>query len=128
MTSEQAVIIFCVVLLIAAGFGAAALVRAAALGRVARNRAVGMRTRATLASDDAWRAAHAAAFTSVRRGSWATLAFGIVAVVGVLVMPGSGVSEALSAVTGVALLVGVLGGGFAGHRAARRVVRSRNEG
>jgi len=47
--------------LVAAGVGVAAVTRRAADGRLPRNPLAGLRTSATLRSDEAWRAGHAAA-------------------------------------------------------------------
>ncbi len=49
------------VVLLASGVVVALVTRRAADGRLVRNGAAGIRTRATMASDEAWRAGHAAA-------------------------------------------------------------------
>jgi len=101
--------------------GAAALLvwlaRAGASGRLERNQVAGIRTRATLASDEAWLAAH-------RRAEGATLwAAGASALTGVLVFLPVGI-EALSVVVvgGTLVMLGfVLYGAKVGVHAAREV-------
>lgn len=57
-----------------------ALTTAAADGRIARNQLVGIRTRRTLSSDDAWASGHSAAMPWTRRTAWATALVGLVTV------------------------------------------------
>ena len=87
-------------------------------GRLGRNRFVGMRTKAALASDEAWRAAHAAAGWSILAAGAATLVLGVFLV---LTRPDEDRTAALPNAYAIGLLIVVSLGGFVGDRAARRV-------
>lgn len=96
--------------------------RRAASGGLGRNHLAGIRTTATLASDETWAAAHEAA------GNW-MLWTGVTAAAGMLVVAGLaivGVGEAwiASGILGVAgwLTVGALVACVRGDRAARSVL------
>lgn len=121
MTTDQIAILFCLALLIAAAFGTTAIARAGADGRLSPNGAVGLRTGATRSSPQAWRAAHAAAITSLRYGAWGTLTLGLIAAVFVIANPSSNTVQVLSAITAVPLLIAVIYGGITGHSTARRI-------
>ncbi|SEE91508.1 SdpI family protein [Jiangella alba] len=95
------------------------MARATASGRLRRNYWAGIRTQATLASDDAWLAAHRAARPATEAGGWAA----VVAALAVFVVPAD--PEGLLAVPVLAgvgvLLVLVLVGARRGVVAARSV-------
>lgn len=87
--------------------------RAAASGRLKRNFIAGIRTRSTLASDEAWLAAHQAARSLTELGGWSSIATGVLillastdAQLGVITIAGS-----------VVLLVLVIAGAYRGVRA-----------
>ena len=66
---------------VAVGPLAHVMTAAAADGRIARNQLVGIRTRRTMSSDDAWASGHLAALTWTRRTAWTTACLGLVTVV-----------------------------------------------
>ncbi|WP_053202750.1 SdpI family protein [Jiangella muralis] len=107
------------VIIAASGAAIVWMARAAASGRLRRNYWAGIRTSATLASDDAWLAAHRAARRATETGGWAA----IVAALVVFVVPSD--PEGLLAVPVLAgagvLLVFVLIGARRGVLAARAV-------
>lgn len=84
-------------LMAAAGAAIIWTARAGASGRLRRNNWAGIRTRATLASDDAWLAAHQAARRPTEAGGW----IAVVAGLAIMVLP---------AQTEIAIVVGALGG------------------
>lgn len=103
--------------MIAAGGVIVWTARAAAAGRLERNYWAGIRTRTTLASDDAWLAAHRAARAPVEAGGWGAVAAGVV----VLFMPADPEAAIpLTVIAGaVVMLAGVLVGAWRGVRAAK---------
>lgn len=87
-------------------------------GRLGRNRFVGMRTKAALASDEAWHAAHVAAGWSIFVAGAATVLLGLDLV---LTRPDEDRTAALTNAYAIGLLIVVSIGGLMGDRAARRV-------
>jgi len=92
--------------------------RAAARGRLRRNMVAGIRTRATLASDEAWLAAHRRAERPTRLAGWASIVTGLCAFV----------PADLEGLVWVVLLIGtavmlglVVYGAKLGHDAAREL-------
>jgi hypothetical protein len=93
-------------------------------GRLPRNRIVGMRTSATLATDEAWKAAHRASAWSLGVAAVLTLSCGVWLLVS---RPSDGVAHGVTrAVMGVVVVVVVVVGGVQAHRVARRVERRRH--
>ena len=72
-------------------------------GGLDRNGLIGIRTRATMASDEAWRAGHRAAASSVGAAAWTSGVAGLAG--GVLAVAGSELAVALVA-AGYAALIG----------------------
>ena len=94
------------------------LAAAAAQGRLRRNMVAGIRTRATLASDEAWLAAHRRAERPTRLAGWASIVTGLCAFV----------PADLEGLVWVVLLIGtavmlglVVYGAKLGHDAAREL-------
>lgn len=86
-------------------------------GRLRRNELVGLRTRATLSSDEAWLAAHRASY-----GASATS--GLIAILGgafTLLARSNGALAAVVTLTCVAILALTFWGAYQGNRAARAV-------
>ena len=105
------------VTLVSAGVVQVWLARATASGRVGRNPLAGIRTKATMASDEAWLAAHRAARSPMETCGWCTIAAGLLG----LVAPSMILLIAV-AVTGTVLaLVLIATGAVRGSRAARKV-------
>lgn len=89
-------------------------------GRLRRNHWAGIRLPSTMASDDAWAAAHD------EGGRWLAGGGGLVAVTGLLMMvfrPDDTTSESIAIVLALFMLVMVLGAGAVGSRAARKVTQ-----
>ncbi|MDJ0961754.1 MAG: SdpI family protein [Acidimicrobiia bacterium] len=103
-------------LLIVTGGLLAVVARRSRRGTLPRNWIVGIRTRATLASEAAWEAAHRAAATALAIGAGGTTLAGLL----VLFRPSNGVGLAIISIGLVWLLVGVMAGGYVGTRAARQ--------
>ncbi|MFC7431396.1 MULTISPECIES: SdpI family protein [unclassified Agrococcus] len=94
------------------------MARAAASGRLGRNAVAGIRTRATLASDAAWLAAHRRAEGHMRAAAWCALTAGLAALVP-MPMPAVIVVVLLGAVGMLALsLRAAAVGGQAAHEVA----------
>ena len=104
--------------LIAVGVSLIAVWWAIRVGRLGRNRLAGIRTKAVMASDEAWRAAHDAGGWSIGLAGAATVVVGIGLA---LVQPSPGRTSLLVNAYAVALFVLVVIGGMQGDRAARRV-------
>jgi len=84
-------------------------------GTLPRNWIVGIRTRTTLADDEAWQRAHLAGATPLLLGSVGTMLAGVV----LLLRPTNGFGLAV-VIAGLAwLLFWVIRGGIAGQRAAK---------
>lgn len=105
------------VALIVGGIGVVVAGAMARAGRLSRQSWVGLRTRTTMASDDAWRAAHAAGAAWVMVG-------GVIMALGGMVTLLAGSEDAAAAVALVsvaAALVPIVIGGVRGQTAARGV-------
>ena len=89
-------------------------------GDLARNGAVGIRTKATMSSDEAWRQGHLAGLPWVKAGTVAALASGLICVG--LAVAGSGagnVTMAVLMIGGFGSIIGcVIAAGVAANRAA----------
>lgn len=96
--------------------------RSAARGELARNGSVGLRTRHTRASDEAWQVGHAAALPAVRYVVHVTLATYAASVVA-LVLAGAGAAVAVG-LAGMGVQVALL---LVGTRRADRAARSVDE-
>jgi hypothetical protein len=105
------------VLFLVVGLAAAVAAVMAANGSLPRNRIVGMRTRATLASDAAWRAAHRASAWSVAAAGAISTALGLYLLVA---QPSRSTKAAVAIAASAALLVLVVIGGVQADRVARR--------
>lgn len=105
------------VLLVAAGVLLLWTARATATGRVGRNRLMGIRLPSTLASDEAWRAAHVRARPVTTLAGIVGLASGVFALLPVTVpVLAGGVLAGAVGMLGLALY-----GAFVGGRAAKDV-------
>jgi hypothetical protein len=105
-----------------------ALEHQVATGTLERNGLVGIRTRATMTSDEAWRAGHSAANPRVRAAAYAGYGFAAVAIVSGIVLLALDADGWVLAVPLVTALVGyaaslalLLLAAQAANRAARRV-------
>ncbi|BDZ65411.1 SdpI family protein [Agromyces mangrovi Wang et al. 2018] len=110
-------VVLCVVLL---GTGAfyVWMAGAAATGRLQRNRSAGIRTRDTLASDEAWLAAHVRARRAHTLAGIAAIAIGLI-----VLLPMPAPMTAITALAGAVIVLGiVLYADRAGRRAAADVV------
>lgn len=84
-------------------------------GTLPRNWIVGIRTSATLASDEAWNAAHRAGARALSIGAWGTFGTGAL----ILLRLSNGIGLAVVTIGLVWLLAWVLRAGCLGDRAAR---------
>lgn len=84
-------------------------------GTLSRNWIVGIRTSATLASDEAWDAAHRAGARALSIGGWGTLATGGL----LLLRPSNGIGLTVISAGLVWLLAWVFRAGYLGNRAVR---------
>jgi hypothetical protein len=66
--------------LIGAGIAVRTIAKRAATGQLDRNSLAGIRTRATLASDQAWEVAHKAGWAPTQRGAFVLVATGVLSV------------------------------------------------
>ncbi len=116
--------------MVAAGFAVLAISARAADGRLGRSRLAGIRTRATLSSDEAWSAAHQAGRGPTDLGGWLSIATGIVPLLAAAVMGLFGIGDAerymvvwtaLYLIGVAALLAAVIYGAVLGQRAAKAV-------
>lgn len=116
--------------LVAAGVAIISISARAADGRRGRSRVAGIRTRATLRSDEAWLAAHRAGERSTRIGGWLTIVSGLVPLVAGAIIAGFDLADAetymvvwvvLLLIGIAAMLVAVVHGAVVGNRAARAV-------
>lgn len=118
MGEELGVRLLMAFIMIAVGILLVATARAAATGRLGRNAIAGIRTASTMASDEAWRAAH-------QRAERPTVAAGVAAgVTGLvaLVAPVPGPWLSAVALIGCGVMLGfVARGAVVGGRAAREV-------
>jgi uncharacterized membrane protein len=94
---------------------------AAKSGRLKRNQYMGIRTPATMRSDEAWVTGHSAGLGALYAGAILMLGADIVVVVLWLNSRNQTLSDALPFINLAALLVSVVWAGVAAHRAARAV-------
>ena len=116
-------------ILIAAGWLLLRLARRAAAGTLKRNQIAGIRTRATLSSEAAWRAAHIAAESDSVRGARGLVVGGLAAgATGTLALAGLPFPIAAAIFTVLALgsttwlLIWTLRGAAVGEKAAVRTI------
>lgn len=102
-------------LLIAAGAILGVVAYRSHRGTLPRNWIVGIRTTTTLASDEAWNAAHRAGARALSVGAWGALLTGAV----LLLRPSNGLGLAVMAAGLVWLLGWVVRAAYLGTRAAR---------
>lgn len=110
------------------------IARSAAAGRLGRSAFAGIRTSATTASDEAWRAAHERAVVPYWWGGAVSLVAGLAMIALGFTMVNGSISEATGDQILLALVVpamlGMLGfvcyGGLVGYRAARQVNATAN--
>ncbi|MCD9198348.1 SdpI family protein [Aeromicrobium wangtongii] len=81
------------------------LAQASARDGLDRNALIGIRTKATMASDEAWYAGHRAAVSAVRAAAWICAAAGLVA--GVLAIVGTRLAVVV-VIAGYAALLGLM--------------------
>ncbi|UFU02053.1 SdpI family protein [Ruania suaedae] len=109
-------------LLVAAGVAIVVVARRAAQGRIGRNQIAGIRTAATLASDEAWLAAHRAGEPLMRLGGWlCALTGAVTAVLAWLELDNAWLLGAVLLGGTALVLVAVIGSAARGQRAARAV-------
>ena len=96
------------------------MTRQAADGQMGRNGLVGIRTRHTQGSDEAWTAGHAAALPLLRP-MWPAAAVGVVAAVTVQVLAGGPAGSAVAAAALFTEVAVVIRASAAANRAARSV-------
>ena len=104
-------------LLIAAGALLALVAYRSRRGTLTRNWIVGIRTPTTLASDEAWDAAHRAGARPLSIGAWGTVAAGIL----LLFRPSNGIGLAVITAGLVWLLAWIFRAAYLGTRAARNL-------
>ena len=85
-------------------------------GRIGPNPLAGIRTRATMSSPEAWRAAHQAGLGPTRLGGGCSILAGVALVAW---RPGDGATSAVVLVSAAAVLAFVLYGAWLGQRAAK---------
>jgi uncharacterized membrane protein len=115
-----------VVVLVGATVAVREVTRAAARGTLRPNQLAGMRTPATLASPEAWQAAHRAAQPVTDRTASATLV-AVVAAVAAAVVGDPGWAFGLVLVSTLVLLAGTIAGGVVAHREALGVRKREGE-
>lgn len=117
MTEDLVVGLILFIAMAGAGIALIWMARAAAKGKLKRNRYAGIRTRKTMASEEAWRAAHV-------RAEKPTLLAGVVSLVGGLVallLAGTtAIAITVAVVTGLTLIL-VVYGAYVGGEAADAV-------
>lgn len=119
-STDMIVMAVCTVELGAVGPLVHVMCRSAAKGNMMRNSAVGLRTRATVASDHAWEVGHRAALPVTRGAAWAVPLLAVAALALALVRGLDGVTEAAVLATGGLLIVLTVLAGVTAHRAARQ--------
>ena len=97
---------------------------AAATGRLRRNWFAGIRTTASMSSDEAWDACHRAGGRLMAAGGVASVVCGLP----LLLRPSNGVGLAFVIVGLVAVLVMTIWSGLVGNRAAKAVMSAEREG
>lgn len=103
MSDDLAARAVLVVVMAGTGVGLLAMARSAADGRLRRNGLVGIRTAATMASDEAWLAGHVAAERPSRWAGWAAIVAAVPALLPVDV--GVGIAASLAGCAVVLTLV-----------------------
>lgn len=116
MTDSTGIVIAALVTALGAG-ALIAIVHLAGVGRISRNGWLGLRVRSTLASDEAWRAAHRAATPIV----WLTGSIAVIAAFAALAFAVSGALPEATVLVVLALIVLVVGLLLAGWRAIATV-------
>ncbi len=116
--TDLLLISLCVALLVGAAFGAVEVAKSAMNGRLGPNSTVGLRTRATRKSPQAWQVAHESALPVLRWTACMTTAVGVLSLIILFASDGAEWAEVLSAGSGVILVIGVVIAGIRGHRAA----------
>jgi hypothetical protein len=101
--------------LLAAGLSLVWCARAAASGRLGRNQVAGIRTATTVASDEAWLAAHRGARPLSEAAGWVLAGAGPV----LLLVPGEQPSAVVGGSAAVVALGLTVAGAVVGSRAAR---------
>ena len=118
MNEDQAGALLAGVLLALASVGVWCVVVGAAAGRIKNNGALGLRTPATMRSEEAWEAGHRAALFVVKPLCvWA----GIAAVAGAVLGSWPPAGIVLVLISAGLLVAGTVGGGVVAHRAARSI-------
>lgn len=126
----HAVVWLTAVIMVGSGFLVRGIAARAADGRLAKNGLAGIRTKATMSSDEAWRAAHQAGEVLTKRGGSASVVFGLLAMIAGPAMALFDVGDpegyiivgmVLIGVATVALLALVIAGAVSGQRAAVEV-------
>ena len=108
-------------LMVVAGIAVVVVAELGRIGRLRCNALAGIRTPATMRSDEAWLAAHRAGFGPTAAGGAAAVVSGIAATV-LAIAEGDAAPAAVIVLVGAALLAaGALAGCVAGVAAARRV-------
>lgn len=124
MDSDLGVRIVLVVVMAGSGILLVWMAHAAASGRLKRNAIAGIRIPSTMASDEAWLAAHVRAKRPTALAGYVSIASGLVAL---LPVPVEVAGAAVLAGCG-AMLVLVLYGARVGGRAAAEVAKASNDG
>ncbi|MGM1018259.1 MAG: SdpI family protein [Actinomycetota bacterium] len=124
MDSDLGVRIVLVVVMAGSGILLVWMARAAASGRLKRNAIAGIRIPSTMASDEAWLAAHIRAKRPTALAGYVSIASGLVALLPVPV-PVLGVTVLVAC---GAMLVLTLYGARVGGRAAAEIAKASNDG
>ena len=135
MTAKEArplFILYCVFLFDALLISLMAMwmVKAIGKGSLERNPMIGIRTRATLASDEAWAEAHKASLPHMNAVVRTGIAGALLSLVSLLVRPGGGSLTFLHCVVPIAAcalqVIILVWGAVVGHRRAKEVVKQEN--
>lgn len=118
MNEDQGGALLAGALLALASVGVWRVVVGAAAGRIRNNGALGLRTPATMSSEEAWEAGHRAALPVVKP---LCIGAGIAAVAGAILGSWAPAGIVLVLIAAGLLVAGAVGGGVAAHRAARSV-------
>lgn len=127
MTADDVGMLVGPAVLVAGALVVRRIVVAAAEGRLRPNQLAGLRTTATLSSEEAWRAGHAAGRRVTGQAALGSALLAGVAGVLAVVDGASDVGVGLVLTSAGVLLAGVVTSGVQAHRAAREVQRSRRE-
>jgi uncharacterized membrane protein len=85
------------------------------------NSVMGIRTKATMSSPEAWQRSHQAARPGLRRATWVALAGIAVQVVGITVGVGTAASAAVAVVVFAAVTALILAAALTGNKVAREI-------